>query len=32
MKSILGFMKGAYRSAIRIALTEIDEERTQNAI
>ena len=32
MKSIPGFMKGAYRSAIRIALTEIDEGRTQNAI
>ena len=32
MKSIPGFMKGAYRSAIRIALTEIDEGRTRNAI
>ena len=32
MKSLPGFMKGAYRSAIRIALTEIDEGRTPNAI
>ena len=32
MKSIPGFTKGAHRSAIRIALTKIDEGRTPNAI
>ena len=32
MKAVPGFMKGAYRSAMRIALAEIDEGRSHQAI
>ena len=32
MKSVLGFMKGFYRSAMRVALVEIDEGRNHRAL
>ena len=32
MKSVPGFMKGAYQSAMRIALAEIDEQRNHNVV